>query len=47
MYDIEIRNPNHVCRGVKKVIVDGAEIRGSVLPAFSDGKTHKAEVILG
>ena len=35
------------CRGVKKVTVDGKEISGNVLPAFGDGKTHKAEVILG
>jgi len=47
MYDIEICNPDHVCRGVKKIIVDGKEISGSVLPAFGDGKTHKAEVVLG
>ena len=47
MYDIEIKNPDHVCRGVKKVTVDGKEISGNVLPAFGDGKTHKAEVILG
>ena len=47
MYDIEIKNPDHVCRGVKKVTVDGEEISGNVLPAFGDGKTHKATVILG
>ena len=45
--DITVSNPGHVCRGVKKVTVDGQEISGNVLPAFSDGKTHKAEVILG
>ena len=47
VYDIEIQNPAHVCRGVKKVTVDGKEISGNVLPAFGDGKTHKVEVILG
>ena len=47
IYDIEIKNPDHVCRGVKQVIVDGKEISGNVLPVFADGKTHKAEVILG
>ena len=47
MYDIEIKNPSHVCRGVKQVTVDGKEISGNVLPAFSDGKTHKVEVVLG
>jgi cellobiose phosphorylase (EC 2.4.1.20) len=47
VYDIRISNPDHVCRGVKKVVVDGREISGNVLPAFGDGKTHTAEVVLG
>ena len=47
MYDIEISNPQHVCRGVKEITVDGKKIEGSVLPVFGDGKTHKVEVILG
>ena len=47
VYDVEIRNPQHVCRGVKEVTVDGKKIEGSVLPVFSDGKSHKVEVILG
>ncbi len=47
VYDIEIQNPEHVCRGVKKVLVDGKELEGNVLPAFGDGKHHQATVILG
>ena len=47
MYDVEIKNPAHVCRGVKKVTVDGKEIEGNVLPVFGDGKNHAVEVILG
>ena len=46
VYDIEIRNPGHVCRGVSKMTVDGREIDGNVIPPF-DGGTHKVEVILG
>ncbi|MBR3106917.1 MAG: glycosyl transferase [Clostridia bacterium] len=46
-YEIDIQNPDHVCRGVKSVIVDGEAIEGSVLPVFSDGKTHKVAVTLG
>ena len=46
-YDIRIANPNHVCRGVKAVTVDGKPIEGSTLPAFGDGKTHAVEVTLG
>ena len=47
VYDIEICNPDHVCRGVKQVTVDGKAIEGNVLPAFADGKNHKVTVTLG
>ena len=46
-YQIAIKNPDHVCRGVKSVTVDGQAIDGNVLPAFGDGKTHQVEVVLG
>ena len=47
VYEIEIQNPDHVCRGVKRVTVDGQEIAGNVLPVFSDGKAHQINVTLG
>ena len=47
VYDIEIKNPAHVCRGVKRVTVDGQAIEGNVIPAMTDGKTHCVEVELG
>ncbi|MBO4836118.1 MAG: glycosyl transferase, partial [Clostridia bacterium] len=47
VYDIEIRNPDHVCRGVKSVTVDGKPVSGSLLPLFGDGQTHRATVDLG
>ena len=46
-YDIEIVNPDHVCKGVKSVEVDGNAIEGNVIPSFSDGKTHTVKVTLG
>ncbi len=46
-YVIDVKNPNHVSSGVKKVTVDGAEISGNILPVFNDGKEHKVEVIMG
>ena len=46
-YEIAVENPDHVCRGVKAVTVDGAAIEGSVLPVFGDGKVHEVKVILG
>ena len=46
-YAIEFRNPDHVCRGVREVTVDGRKIEGNVLPAFGDGKCHEVVVVLG
>ncbi|OPJ61550.1 GH36-type glycosyl hydrolase domain-containing protein [Clostridium oryzae] len=47
VYEIEIKNPNHVCKGVAKLVVDGKEIAGNKIPTQNDGKTHKVEVVLG
>ena len=46
-YDIAVKNPDHVCKGVKAVTVDGKAIEGNVLPVFEDGKTHEVVVTLG
>nr|MCR5011362.1 hypothetical protein [Lachnospiraceae bacterium] len=46
-YDIKVTNPSHVCKGVKSVTVDGNAIDGNLIPAFSDGKTHSVEVVMG
>ena len=46
-YDIAVKNPDHVCKGVASVVVDGTPIEGNVLPAFADGKVHQVEVTLG
>lgn len=46
-YCIDIQNPNHVCRGVQSVTVDGQAIEGSVLPVFADGQEHRVTVVLG
>ena len=47
IFEIEIKNPNHVSCGVAKMVVDGKEIMGNVIPVFGDGNSHKIEVILG
>lgn len=47
IYDVTIRNPEHVCRGIKSVKVDGTPINDNVLPVFDDGKHHTVEVVLG
>ena len=46
-YEITIKNPDHVCKGVKSLTVDGAAVEGCIVPVCGDGKTHKVEVVLG
>jgi cellobiose phosphorylase len=46
-YRIEIRNPDHVSKGIRQLIVDGQQISSNVIPVFETGTEHKAEVIMG
>jgi cellobiose phosphorylase len=46
-YKVKVKNPHHVCKGVKSLVVDGKTIAGHVVPLFNDGKTHEVEVTLG
>ncbi len=45
-YNITVKNPNHVCKGVKSMIVDGKAVDGNVIPVC-DGGVHEVEVVLG
>ena len=45
-YDITVKNPNHVCKGVKSMTVDGKAVDGNVIPVMDGGK-HTVEVVLG
>jgi cellobiose phosphorylase len=47
LYNIEVKNPHNVCRGVKILKVDNITIESNLIPVFSDGKQHSVEVILG
>ena len=46
-YDIEIQNPDGVCKGVKKLIVDGKEVGGNSVDLHEKGTAHKVTVVLG
>ena len=46
-YNITIKNPDHVCKGVKSVTVDGNAIEGTVIPVAAAGTTVNVEVVLG
>ncbi len=47
VFEIEVKNPQHISKGVKKLIIDGKEFIGNIVPIFSDGKTHHVEVVMG
>jgi cellobiose phosphorylase len=46
-YKITVKNPDHVSRGVARLLVDGKEIKGNIIPVSGDKKLHEIEVILG
>jgi cellobiose phosphorylase len=50
-YDIEVRNPRGVCKGVSSVKVDGKQIapagKAALLPIFPAGSKHRVEIELG
>ena len=45
-YNITVKNPDHVCKGVKSMTVDGKAVDGNVIPVCSGG-VHEVEVVLG
>ncbi len=46
-YNITVKNPDHVNKGVKSLTVDGKAVDGKVVPVFSDGAEHTVEVVMG
>ena len=48
-YTIVVENPDHVCRGVARVELDGSELEGSspAIPLVIDGARHRIRVVLG
>lgn len=47
IFHVEVKNPNHVCKGVAKMVVDGKEQNSNIIPVFGDGKEHYVQVELG
>jgi cellobiose phosphorylase len=47
LYQIEVKNPENVSKGVKQMIVDGITVEGSLIPNYNDGQAHKVEIIMG
>ena len=45
-YQIEVKNPSGICKGVKKVTVDGKAVTGNVVPFEAGKKVVKVEITL-
>lgn len=46
-YRIDVKNPNHVSKGVKSLIVDGIPLEGQIIQDYNDGQSHIIEIIMG
>jgi len=46
-YEISVRNPKHVSKGVVEMLVDGEPVDGSILAPLPDGAHCRVEVTLG
>ena len=46
-YRITVKNPSHVNKGIKSLVVDGAAVEGNLVKAFTDGGEHKVEAVMG
>lgn len=46
IYNITVKNPNHVCKGIKTLIIDGKPIEGNIIPLLAGGTKHEIIAIL-
>jgi len=42
-----IKNPDHVSKGVKKLIINGESSDSNIIPILEKGKSHTVEIIMG
>jgi cellobiose phosphorylase len=47
VYNIEVKNPRHVSKGVKEVYLDDKLMSSNIVKDLSDGKAHKVKVVMG
>jgi len=45
-YQIEVKNPNSVMKGVSSLLVDGKVIDGNIIPIMPAGATYKVDVVM-
>ena len=47
VYTIEVKNPDKVQKGIKKLIVDGKELTGTLIPFVEGKKEYHVTAIMG
>ncbi len=47
VYNITIKNPAHVCKGVKSLVVDGQEVDGCIIPYEEGKEVYNVVVTMG
>ncbi|MCC8114482.1 MAG: glycosyl transferase [Bacteroidales bacterium] len=46
-YDIRVENPDHVCKGVKSITLNGKPVEGNTIPLQPIGSKNEVKVTLG
>jgi len=48
-YTVAVENPDHVCRGVARIELDGSPLKDSaaMIPLADDGAPHRVRIVLG
>ncbi len=46
-YNINVKNPEHISKGIKQILVNGQPINSNIVPILEKGKEHSVEVLMG
>jgi cellobiose phosphorylase len=46
-YEIAVRNPKRVMKGVASITVDGKQVLGNIIPLMPAGRRYKVEAVMG
>ncbi len=46
-YEIEVANPDRLCRGVALAELDGTPVDPGAIPLVDDGQTHRVQILIG
>lgn len=47
VYHIEVKNPNHLEKGVSSLLVDGEKVDGNVVPFVEGKKEYHVTAVMG